>query len=866
MTIISRSQLDHPDLATTGGVTLHDAITAIYEKLGDNANSRFFTQDALNDAAFIDFNHNFKSDFTLLAYKLFLRNTGTGELTELNEDSSPPITDFTIEPTPSFETTIVRVTNNSGAARDIALVIAQNAMNLAQIRDYDTTTPPEDGQTVVYDATTKTYKPGASGDASFKIQSVTDPNAVIKSGFLILDDGRELAISSDLTIDLDTVFGGLPAASTSYYLYVDLLQLPAQSLLGANNREVYLISSESEFHLDVRGPQDMDMQFYVPIGIVTSDGSQDWDTFETLAFRRHDTDQNKQGVQNLFFNPKYERNLQGVSINFGTATFDEETTDPLEGERSLKIQFNGSPSEFAIQLNSTSKWAVDNGILHEITTAIQVPSGISEGDIQMRVYNSTKAVDIDSTIVDLIDGQFYYNVNLIPNPNYWEFGDILELVIEDIVGVNDDMLLDSHEFNYNKKSGSSSYIGPWQSYTPTLTNIPSVSTNTAFFRRNGESMEIQGRFRLSSTPTGTVELSLPSGYTIDFTSVAASTGLDGVVGPADWYDSSVSQNKFLAVAIISTTNNTFRFDEGGAINFGANGATGDQIGYKFSIPIAEWKGQGITNTINDSLINSNSKIKLNGLTTGTIASGKQTVPYDSATLEYQTGLTTSSSVVVIDADGIYDINAYLNASSALTANLTMFITKNGSTDIAVASYVSGGERNAKINGKFKLFKGETVEIKRDSTVTAYATADNECWFEVTRWADISTGSPVGFGLATDVLAGLLRNYELVEISLDGDFTTGTLRILKIGSLVIITLKETFASHASGSTINSSASLVPTRFRPNTNLSNVYYDAAALIARVFVGSSGVFQTEYRDWTGATVNASSTQVSPTIAYLV
>jgi len=123
MTVVSRSQLDHPIAGTIGGAALHTAIELIYSKLGDNSNARYFTEDALADAASQDFDHNFKCSFDELTVILYGHNTGDGELTRLTGATSPALGDFTIEATPGSLTTGVRVTNNSGGAEDIAVII-----------------------------------------------------------------------------------------------------------------------------------------------------------------------------------------------------------------------------------------------------------------------------------------------------------------------------------------------------------------------------------------------------------------------------------------------------------------------------------------------------------------------------------------------------------------------------------------------------------------------------------------------------------------------------------------------------------------------------------------------------------------------
>ncbi len=117
MVQVSRSLLEHPALGTPGGSALHNSIEAIYTKLGDNANSRFLTQSPLNNGSNIDLEHNFNIAFSELTFLLYEYIPATKEIL------GRLTTGFDISATPGFEKTKVRVTNNSGVAKDIALVV-----------------------------------------------------------------------------------------------------------------------------------------------------------------------------------------------------------------------------------------------------------------------------------------------------------------------------------------------------------------------------------------------------------------------------------------------------------------------------------------------------------------------------------------------------------------------------------------------------------------------------------------------------------------------------------------------------------------------------------------------------------------------
>ncbi len=126
MTNVSRLIIDHPDFAQTGGNALHTQVEDGYIKIGDNIGTRFFTTDALADTASADFVHNLKTNFNEITFRLFNRNTGTGELTLIRAGGTPDLDDFIIVGSPGLLTTSIRVTNNSGSPQDLALGLSHS--------------------------------------------------------------------------------------------------------------------------------------------------------------------------------------------------------------------------------------------------------------------------------------------------------------------------------------------------------------------------------------------------------------------------------------------------------------------------------------------------------------------------------------------------------------------------------------------------------------------------------------------------------------------------------------------------------------------------------------------------------------------
>lgn len=138
---------------------------------------------------------------------------------------------------------------------------------------------------------------GSGGDTSFKIQSVSDPVATIKGGYLIDNGGREYATFNggfyglNITVDLDTIFGGDPVDATTYYLYIDRDSLGAAATEAETGRKLFQIT-EAELALLTDTPDLVDLTRYIPLGLIRSASAGTvWSgagsEFRDLARRNH---------------------------------------------------------------------------------------------------------------------------------------------------------------------------------------------------------------------------------------------------------------------------------------------------------------------------------------------------------------------------------------------------------------------------------------------------------------------------------------------------------------------------------------------------------------------------------------------------
>jgi len=198
MGIISRLKLDHPALGTAGGSALHAAIESLLTKVGDMTNSRYVISDNLNNAAYVDVDHNFQCAFTELKIILYSHNEGTGELLRIVAGGSPDLANFGIIATPSFETKKIRITNNTGSQQDIAVIVVQGdfAETLWELDDVDTADAPTNNQVLQYVAASSKWKPKTLTVDTWSVEQKTSSFTAVGFGKYQVDSAGGVIVAT----------------------------------------------------------------------------------------------------------------------------------------------------------------------------------------------------------------------------------------------------------------------------------------------------------------------------------------------------------------------------------------------------------------------------------------------------------------------------------------------------------------------------------------------------------------------------------------------------------------------------------------------------------------------------------------------
>ena len=314
-------------------------------------------------------------------------------------------------------------------------------------------------------------------------------------------------------------------------------------------------------------------------------------------------------------------------------------------------------------------------------------------------------------------------------------------------------------YNANATSGAATitldgfYVGPqtapmgpamsdWQTYNLTIgavTTPPTLgtNTNTAYYRRVGDSLEISYVLSQTSAGTsgsGTYLFPLPSGLSIDTTKVTVSTAAIGaggnVVGNGQ-ISSTTSANAATAytgvdvipynttnLQLISAVASAGQTSPVGSAFFGLAGST---IYCSFSalIPIVGWSSNTSMSSDTDTRVVAAS---VKGLSSATLTSSTA-ISFSSVT--YDTHGVFSSNTYTAPVSGYYRVTfsgLYLSGS---TTDIILF--KNGAGVIYMGSVTT--TTRISVSGTVKCNAGDLLTIRTDSTVTAADATNVYAFFE-----------------------------------------------------------------------------------------------------------------------------------------
>ena len=288
-------------------------------------------------------------------------------------------------------------------------------------------------------------------------------------------------------------------------------------------------------------------------------------------------------------------------------------------------------------------------------------------------------------------------------------------------------------------------VGPWTSFTPTITNAGTTSLNTGQYRRVGDSMEMVVQAQFTSTGAGsTLSVALPTGFTLNTTAIPGYATDSVIVGATRYYNGTTV---FITPA---TTNSSFSnaviFGKSATSNslLGTDFPSGTSLEFQVTVPIAEWAGSGTVNLAQNDVeyaYNTSTSDAADTTSFGYGPSGNTVVGALTSTrskrVRFKSPIQVGDSLIVeVQASGGGQWNPVVSGDPSTGIGGLTFQTTAFTYGIGISTtYVNATDVDVSF-GKYQYSSGATYA----SAGTAWSTSAAN-W----RVRKISGGQAVGFG-------------------------------------------------------------------------------------------------------------------------
>lgn len=405
-----------------------------------------------------------------------------------------------------------------------------------------------------------------------------------------------------------------------------------------------------------------------------------------------------------------------------------------------------------------------------------------------------------------------------------------------------------------------SVVGPWLSFTPVLSGATG-GTATGNYRQVGDSMEVNFLVSGATWAAGNKALTIPASLTVDTTKIPTVGAETIVYGSAQAYDTSAA-TRYAGVVVHSTTTSV-RFAGpstadvwSAAIPFAfTNGS--DQIGGRFTVPIAEWAGSGTVNLAQNDVEYASCSGTWDAPSTTTVFGqsgalmGGALTDRRAKTITWQTPIMAGDVIQVWGSQNGTNWTPIIGSQLGPT-NVTVStgLMSTSGTELGGVSWRSDSTTQTLVEFKQYInFANDDAPVVNWPSSAAY-------WLATKSRA----GQAVGFGAATATASGLVSREESGSFSaaVSGP-SAGTITIYysRVGKSVALTISN-FSGTSTSTTFGTiSLANMPASLRPviqSDYIVRVFLAATDVVGFFRLPTSGNI-TIYRDVTSASFTSGS-----------
>lgn len=263
---------------------------------------------------------------------------------------------------------------------------------------------------------------------------------------------------------------------------------------------------------------------------------------------------------------------------------------------------------------------------------------------------------------------------------------------------------------------------PATNYTPTYSvGMGTVTHDYATYRRVGEFMFLEGRFTTGTVTTGTANISLPSGHTINVGNNRGAGRWDANVGSTADFSSGAFQLSDGDTVVYMGDSFSTAASSGTILSVGnANVILSSSTAYTWEVivPITEWAGNS-TNVLNSTQMDfQNVKavyaVSSSSANTSFVSSSFEVVDYDTKILDTHNAVTTGTNwVFTAPIAGFYEITPTAYWASVTNFTQSDIIVRVNGSDQYTSGQVLNNTAKYLTDGTpviVELSQGDTVDI------------------------------------------------------------------------------------------------------------------------------------------------------------
>lgn len=458
-----------------------------------------------------------------------------------------------------------------------------------------------------------------------------------------------------------------------------------------------------------------------------------------------------------------------------SSTWTSSTSSPLQANASFLWTKSGGANRqgegvaYAFTINSADEaqvlsiqcsytivsgtFTASNGVtapLNDGTTS----TNAGNSDLEFFIYDVTNSILIPVTpevLVGSSTNSFIFKAIFQTSSNSTSY----RLIIHTATTTTNNFVVKFDNFFVGPKSVSyGPPVSDWTSYTPTVTGAGTVTVDGASWRRVGDSLELDVRITAGTVTGSNLQVSLPTGYSIDTTkfndgsvNLLVGHGTAGSTTPVYWN-----------VLINSGSSTTVFFSHSSLSTQAANVLLGNSEAFAFTakIPITGWSSNVLMSNDTDTRV-----VAFNASNPSSSVTGSYSAVTTFGTKSFDThgAFNASTGQYTIPVSGMYLFSAsYRMSFSSASVSMGVAIYKNGVSFLAQEHITATTTLDSvQITTLISCVAGDVItsQVFNSGSSPAFTNASANCFFSGNRLSGPAAIAVVGTVAAQVVLTSNL---------------------------------------------------------------------------------------------------------------